>query len=123
MDLISKANHCSRFSLEEVQELYLDCKALQGKKDAEYLIGLIKCINKVPEDVKFQRKDYVRNLRSIIAYLEWMYECSYHLVEEKITSYGYNPESERQIRQYQEDHKGKNPADNNCLSMDGRYPD
>ena len=120
---IDKKNNCSRFSLEEVKELYLDCKSLQGKKDAEYLIALIKCINQLPDGESLQRKDFVRNLKSIVAYLEWMYECSYHLVETKITSYGYNSESERQIRQYQDDHKENNSADNNCLSMDAIYPD
>lgn len=120
---IDRKTNESRFSLDEVKELYLDCEALQGKKDAEYLIELIRCINNVPDDVRYGRKDYVRNLRSIVAYLEWMYECSYHLVEEKITSYGYHVESERQIKQYQDDHRGKEHADNNCLSMDDRYPD
>ncbi len=115
--------HVSRFSLNEVEELYLDCEALQGKKDAEYLIALIKCVNHTPDDVKYKRKDYIRNLRSIVAYLEWMYECSYHLVEEKITSYGYNPESEQQIKKYQSEHRGKEHADNNCFSMDDKYPD
>ena len=120
---VDPKDHSSRFSLEEVKELYLDCAALADKKDADYLIALLKCINHMPDDERFQRKDYVRNLRSIVAYLEWMYECSYHLVEEKITSHGYNPESERQIRQYQDDHKGKERTDNNCLSMDDIYPD
>lgn len=120
---IDRKNNSSRFSLEEVKELYLDTDALRDKKDAEYLIALIRCINDVPDDVRYKRKDYVRNLRSIVAYLEWMYECSYHLVEEKITSYGYHTESERQIKQYQEDHRGKEHADNNCLSMDDIYPE
>lgn len=120
---IDPSDNSSRFSLEEVNELYLDCDALKGKKDAQYLIALLKCINKPPKDARFQRKDYIRNLRSIVAYLEWMYECSYHLVEEKITAYGYNADSENQIKQYQKEHRGREHTDNNCFSMDERYPD
>ncbi len=120
---INPKDNSSRFSLEEVKELYLDDEALKDKKDVQYLIALLKCINNPTQDARFQRKDYIRNLRSIIAYLEWMYECSYHLVEEKITSYGYNADSENQIKQYQKEHRGNEHADNNCLSMDERYPD
>ena len=120
---INPKDNSSRFSLEEVKELYLDDEALKDKKDVQYLIALLKCINNPTQDARFQRKDYIRNLRSIIAYLEWMYECSYHLVEEKITSYGYNADSENQIKQYQKEHRGNEHADNNCFSMDERYPD
>ena len=120
---IDPKDNSSRFSLEEVEELYLDCDALKGKKDAQYLIALLKCINDLPKDAKYQRKDYIRNLRSIVAYLAWMYDCSYHLVEEKITAHAYHEESERQIRQYQKEHRGAERTDNNCLSLDALYPD
>ncbi|MBP5264671.1 MAG: hypothetical protein J6Z33_09910 [Lachnospiraceae bacterium] len=120
---IDPKDNSSRFSLEEVEELYLDCDALKGKKDAQYLIALLKCINDLPKDAKYQRKDYIRNLRSIVAYLEWMYDCSYHLVEEKITAHAYHEESERQIKQYQKEHRGAERTDNNCLSLDALYPD
>ena len=98
-------------------ELYIDIR--DGHTEDLKDIAYIKALIDLYQDEKTSDKDraeYKRVLNNIIAYGEWMTDCKYKMIDEKIIAYEYYPESEDQIHDYQKEH------DASCNSFEAIYP-
>lgn len=105
--------------LELLDELYIRHPQLDGLKNLDYIKALAELMlspdlisGKDPKLFALCK----RTMHNIAAYGEWMDEEDYKLVDEKITAYEYNHESEEQIHDFQ-----KNNAA--CTSLEEKYPD
>lgn len=103
-------------SINLPNDLYLRGDTIfNDKRDINYILTLIDFVyeNKYPK----RNKEFIRNLKSIAAYGEWMDNSDYYLQTEKIKTYAYNEKSEGYIRDYQQEDKHE------CWSMEALYAD